>query len=113
VWLIERGPNAGRDGRRHKRTVSQCRQLHQPHAMSEVRHGVARCSQRQARFANSTDPDQRDNALLANQLGNPAQVLIASDQRGERLRQVVTADARRALHQSSFIGGMQIWAETG
>jgi len=98
---IEGGPHGGRNGRRHKRTVSQPRELHQPHAMSEIRHRGARCRQGQARFAYSADPNQSDNALPANQVGNPAPVLIASDERGERLGQIVTADVRRALHYLS------------
>jgi hypothetical protein len=84
--------------------------------MRENCHRGARCRQLQARLANSTDPDQRDNALLANQIGNPAQVRITSDERREQLRHVVMADARRALHQLRFTVSThraQIWAETG
>jgi hypothetical protein len=66
--------------------------------MREIRHRGARGSQRQARFADSADANQRHNALLANQLPNSAQVVIAPDEPGERLRHVVTRDARRALH---------------
>jgi hypothetical protein len=95
---VERGPHGGCNGRWHKRTLSQCRQLYQPHTMSEIRHRGARSRQRQARFADSTDPDECDNALLTEQLSNPASVLIASDERGERLGYVVTADPRGALH---------------
>jgi hypothetical protein len=84
--------------------------------MSEIRHDGTRCRQRQARFANSANSNQRDDALLADLLGNPASVVIAPDERGERLGHVMTADARRALHQRLASASMQsakIWVETG
>jgi hypothetical protein len=79
---VERGPYGGCNCRWHQRTLSQRRQLYQPHAMSEIRHRGARNGQRQARFANSTDPGECDNALRTEQLGNAASVPIASDERG-------------------------------
>jgi len=94
----EGGSKGGRNGRRHKRTVGECRQLHQPHALSEIRDRCARRRQCQARFANSPHPSKRHDALLADQVDDPVLVMIASDERAERLGQVVPADARRAFH---------------
>jgi hypothetical protein len=79
---VDRGPHGGCNGRRHQRTVNECRQLHQPRAVSEIGDRRARRRQCQAGFANSTYPNQRHDALLADQLGNAVHILIASDERG-------------------------------
>jgi hypothetical protein len=87
--------------------MSQRRELHQPDAINEIRHRGARYRQRQARFANAADPNERDNALRTHHLGHAALVLIASDERGGRLGHVVTADARRTFHQLSSTGSIR------